>query len=309
MRLSAIVPTHNRTDVLRQCLASLRAQTVDPHRFEVVVVDDGSEADMRRVVEDASAGGPILMRCERQPLTGLNGARNRGAATATGSVLAFLDDDTIVSPGWAEAVLDAFERRPCAAVGGKVELGLAGPAPAWLAVRRYYLAEYDLGPEGHWLRGDPVPVGANCAVRRGEFERLGGFHLGLDRIGGSLVSNGDTEFFHRLRAAGGRLWYEPEAHVVHCVPVERLTVEYFLERHFAQGVSDELLLTIQEELPNWRRRTRTCRELARHMLPMAKTVGKDIVRGRGTVNARFFTRYWRGRLSAVGMRPPRVEQQ
>jgi cellulose synthase/poly-beta-1,6-N-acetylglucosamine synthase-like glycosyltransferase len=247
------------------------------------------------------------MRCERQPLTGLNGARNRGVAAASGELLAFLDDDTIVSPGRAQAMLEAFDRTPCAAVGGRVELGLAGPPPAWLAVRRYYLAEYDLGREGHWLEGDPVPVGANCAVRRTEFERVGGFHLGLDRIAGSLVSNGDTEFFHRLRAAGGRLWYEPAAHVIHCVPVERLTVAYFLKRHFAQGVSDELLLTIEHDLPMWRRRTRTARELARQLTPMTKTVGKDLVRGRGTLNARFFTKYWHGRISAVGMRPPRVE--
>lgn len=229
MTLSAIVPTHERPTVLRQCLETLRDQHVDPERFEVVVVDDGSASDIAAIVGDVAAGGPIRMLCERQSLTGLNGARNRGAAVAGGDVLAFLDDDTLVSPGWAQAMLSAFERHPCAGVGGKVKLQLTGPPPPWLAVRRYYLAEYDLGQEPHWLKGDPVPVGANCAVRRSDFERMSGFHLGLDRIAGSLVSNGDTEFFRRLRAAGGRLRYEPNATVVHSVPADRLTVDFFLK--------------------------------------------------------------------------------
>src|SRR5437588_8068533 len=253
MRLSAIVPTHNRPVALRQCLETLQAQEVDAAALEVVVVDHGSEPDMGELIASVSKAGPIEMRCERLELTGLNGARNHGAAAATGDVLAFLDDDTLVSPRWAASLLHAFASYPCAAVGGKVELQLPGPAPDWLADRRYYLAEYDLGPEPFWIDvdlvdgRDPLPVGANCAVRRSDFERLGGFRLGLDRIGGSLVSNGDTEFFRRLRAAGGRMRYEPAASVQHCVPADRITVDYFIKRHYAQGVSDELLLTAEGE--------------------------------------------------------------
>jgi GT2 family glycosyltransferase len=246
------------------------------------------------------------MGCERQRLSGLNGARNRGVAVAAGELLAFLDDDTLVSPGWARAVMGAFDSQPCAAVGGKVELSLAGPEPDWLAERRYYLAEYDLGSDARWLSGDPwrggdpLPVGANCAVRRGDFDRVGGFHLGLDRIAGSLVSNGDTEFFRRLRTAGGAFWYEPEARVVHCVPAERLTIEFFTRRHYAQGVSDELLMMLGGEAPTWRRRYR----LAREVVHAAKILANDVRRGRGTVNARFWASYWAGRLSAVGKCPP-----
>src|SRR5579859_3827060 len=265
MRLSAIVPTHDRPEALRACLETLRAQEIASDRFEIVVVDDGSTSDIAAVVASVAGGS---MRCERQPLGGLNAARNRGAAAATGDVLAFLDDDTLVSPNWAAAMLATFELPECAAVGGRVELALAGPAPPWLAVRRYYLAEYDLGPAAHWLEGDPVPVGANCAVRRDAFERLGGFRTGLDRVGRSLVSNGDTEFFRRLRATGGRIRYEPAAHVRHCVPAERLTVEFFLRRHYSQGVSDELMFALEAGLPPARQAARLGRELGGQLRPM-----------------------------------------
>lgn len=308
MRLSVIVPTHERPDALRRCLETLRDQTASPDRLEVVVVDDGSTTDMRAVVTSVADAGLVAMRCARQELGGLNRARNHGAELTGGEVLAFLDDDTLVDPGWAQALLDAFEGWPVAGIGGRVQLALAGPAPPWLAPRRYYLAEYDLGDEPHWLTGDPVPVGANCAVRREDFERLGGFRDGLDRHGASLVSNGDTEFFRRLRASGGRMRYEPAARVTHCIPAERLTVSYFVARHFAQGVSDERMAELEAPSDSRAVALRRLGGELRHLVgPQTETVVKDLLRGRGTVNARFFSAYWRGRLAAVGTRSGRGE--
>jgi glycosyltransferase involved in cell wall biosynthesis len=300
MRLSAIVPTHNRPAALRACLVTLQRQDADPDALEVVVVDDGSEEDMSALVAEVAASGPIPMRCERQPTSGLNGARNRGAEVSSGEVLAFLDDDTLVSPEWASAMLAAFSGHPCAAVGGSVELKLAGPEPDWMRSRRNFLAEYDLGPEPVWLDREPVPVGANCAVLRSEFERIGRFRAGLDRIGRSLVSNGDTEFFLRLRDGGGRLRYEPGAHVLHCVPADRLTTRYFARRYYAQGVSDELLFADRGEPVSLRGRVGRARFLAAG----AAWLLRDIVRRRSVLDGWFNTQYWAGRLAAYGKAPP-----
>jgi GT2 family glycosyltransferase len=310
MKLSAIVPTHNRPEVLRRCLETLQAQEIAPSELEVMVVDDGSAVRVAELVAEVATRGPIEMRCERIELTGLNGARNRGASVTEGDVLAFLDDDTLVSAGWAAAMLRAFGDHPCAAAGGRVELQLAGPAPDWLAARRSYLAEYDLGVEPFWLdeelieSRDSNPVGANCAVRRGDFDQLGGFRMGLDRIGKSLVSNGDTEFFRRLRAAGGRMRYVPDASVMHCVPADRLTVDFFTRRHYAQGVSDELLLARSGRRASWSRRV----ELARTLGGAAKLLCKDAIRGRETVIGRFQLHYWAGRLAATGKATPGVAE-
>jgi GT2 family glycosyltransferase len=298
-RLTAIIPTHERPAELRRCLETLAVQDVPPTDFEVIVIDDGSEADVGAVVDEVSIHGRVAMRVERQKLSGLNAARNRGAAIADGQLLAFLDDDTLVSPGWAAALLRAFDQDECAGVGGRVALRLAGAEPEWLDGRRSYLAEFELGDEAHWLDHRSLPVGANCAVRRTEFDRLGGFLVGLDRIGESLVSNGDTEFFLRLHSSGGRLRYEPAASVVHCVPADRLTVDFFAKRRYAQGVSDELLLTLQGVPPSWRRRARLAWRLGR----AAPIFAKGILSSRGTVNARLWASYWRGRLAAVGEGP------
>lgn len=292
MRVSAIIPTHNRPAVLRSCLETLQTQDVDPAALEILVVDDGSTVDIDAVVAEVAASGLIPMRCERQELSGLNGARNRGAQLTHGDVLAFLDDDTLVAPGWARAVLGAFDARDCAALGGKVELRFARPAPKWLAPLGSYLAEYDLGPDARWIGGqDPVPVGANCAVRRSSFDQLGGFRRGLDRIGSSLVSNGDTDFFGRLRAAGQRMRYEPQALVAHCVPADRLTKRFFLKRIFAQGISDELVLADDGERVSWGIRLNHARFAAR----VAGWVGEDLVHGRRIERNLASLIYWIGR--------------
>jgi glycosyltransferase involved in cell wall biosynthesis len=294
VELSAIVPTHNRPEVLRRCLETLREQAVDPAAFEVIVVDDGSPSFVEPTVNEVSASGPIRMRCERQPLSGLNTARNRGAAVAQGGVLAFLDDDTLVSPDWASALLAAFQDPDCAAVGGRVSLGLPGPAPRWLASRAYYLAEYELGAEPRWLDGDPLPVGANCAVRRGDFDHIGGFRPGLDRIGRSLVSNGDTDFFRRLEATGARLRYEPAAGVIHVVPASRLTIRFFARRHWAQGISDELVLAFDGAPVTGRHRLR----LLGGIRDGLRGSIRDVVAGAGALGGGFEAAYWAGRLTA-----------
>jgi glycosyltransferase involved in cell wall biosynthesis len=281
---------------LRDCLVTLQTQAANQEQLEVLVIDDGSKGDVAAAVDAVT--GPIPMRCLRQPPGGLNVARNRGVAETSGEIIAFLDDDTLVAPVWARAVIAAFARTGCAGLGGRVQLRFEGGVePTWLArPQRNYLAELDLGPRPLWLESGPVPVGANCAVRRSEFERVSGFRDGLDRLGNSLISNGDTEFFRRLRARGGRLRYEPVAEVVHQVPAERLTRDFFYARARAQGISDALLVELDDGAPA--RPARVARELWR-CGRTAPILARGLATRRGTMNARQWVSYCQGRLGAT----------
>src|SRR5690606_12336104 len=87
-RFSVIVPAYNRAALLPRCLDSLRGQTFDD--FEVIVVDDGStDATPELVAEYVRREGRI--RSLRQDNAGAATARNRGAETARGDYLLFLD--------------------------------------------------------------------------------------------------------------------------------------------------------------------------------------------------------------------------
>lgn len=83
-----------------------------------------------------------------------------------------------------------------------------------------------------------MPFGANFAITRVMLGQLEPFRDGLDRVGATLISNGETELLLRVLDIGGRIIYWPDAEVAHRVPAERLTKTWFRRRALAQGVSD-----------------------------------------------------------------------
>ena len=210
---------------------------------------------------------------------GLNVGRNRGAEATSAEIVAFLDDDTLVAPEWADAVINAFRTLDCAGLAGRILLQYEAPRPSWLWVDEHgYLSGLDHGDRPHILPRGSVPVGANCAVRRDWFHRVDGFTVGLDREGGSLISGGDTDFFRRIVLAGGTIGYEPRACVRHRVPPDRLTFRFFIQRGLSQGLTEALMegkpTTLGETTRFW---LVTLRQLARWPL----ILGKNLLLRRG----------------------------
>lgn len=270
--LSVIIPTRDRPRLLADCLDTLAVQA-SSGEIEVIVVDDGSREPLGPVVS-AVTSERIRFRCVRMEGAGLCAGRNRGVAESTGAVVAFLDDDTLVTPVWCEAVIGAFRNLKCEGLAGRILLQYEGPRPRWLWIEEHgYLSGLDQGEGEFLLEGGLVPTGANCAVRREWFDRLDGFRLDLDRNGQSLLSGGDTDFFRRLITAGGLIGYSGRACVRHRVPPERLKRRFFFKRGMSQGVSDALMegkpTTLGEHKEWW---LRTFYFLGRAPLVLAKNV-------------------------------------
>ena len=106
-RISVVTPTRNRPDALRRAIASVRAQTHE--NWEMLVVDDGGELDPTAVVDEAA---DPRIRHSRIEKSGVLAARNHALAMATGSIVAYLDDDNVMDPSWLKAVAWAFAERP-----------------------------------------------------------------------------------------------------------------------------------------------------------------------------------------------------
>src|SRR5947207_2978022 len=108
--LSVIIPTHNRAALLSECLRALEAQSAPRDAFEVLVLDDGSTDETRRMLE----GRPFDLRLRSyfRPHGGANAARNHGAAAAAGRLLLFLGDDMLAAPDLVAAHLGAHARCP-----------------------------------------------------------------------------------------------------------------------------------------------------------------------------------------------------
>jgi GT2 family glycosyltransferase len=160
-------------------------------------------------------------------------------AIATGSIVAFLDDDATVEPGWQEAMLDAFARRPhVGCVGGACLPAFAGERPRWLSDRLLQLSSITrYGATGREpMSSAEWPFGANMAFRRAVLDAVGGFSEALGRTGSSLLSGEDSDMVARVLAAGWRVWLEPGAAVMHTVHAERLRSRFYWRRLWWAGI-------------------------------------------------------------------------
>jgi glycosyltransferase involved in cell wall biosynthesis len=130
MKVSVVVPTRNRPEKLRRCLAALREQDA-----ELVVVDDGS-SEVELVAQIVQKADGELVRLEGR---GPAAARNAGVSATAGEVVCFTDDDCEPEPGWVEAlaapVVDGEVE--CAAGRTVVAEGAGAADRAWQAIADY----------------------------------------------------------------------------------------------------------------------------------------------------------------------------
>jgi len=110
-QISVVIPTYNRRQLLEQVSLSLKAQTLDAHLFEVIIVSDGSTDDTHAFLEDFCVENPNF-RWFSQENKGPAAARNRGIQGAQGEIIAFTDDDCIVDENWLLEIKKAFEASP-----------------------------------------------------------------------------------------------------------------------------------------------------------------------------------------------------
>lgn len=107
--VSVIIPTYNRPESVIRLLFSLRQQTLAPHEYEVVIVDDGSDYD-EYVITDKQY--PYSTTYSRQDNQGATIARNNGVNISRGRILVFIDDDITVSETALEALAEVCSREP-----------------------------------------------------------------------------------------------------------------------------------------------------------------------------------------------------
>jgi glycosyltransferase involved in cell wall biosynthesis len=202
VRVTVVVPTRGRAAYLEVTLDSLRNQRTEA-AHEIVVVDDGSTDATPQVAE--RFGARLVRHDERRSL---NAARNSGARAAEADLIAFVDDDVLVPPGWLDALVEGAERHPDAeAFGGPIRARFEGHAPRACGREDPPITTLDLGESDVEA---PMVWGANFAVRRSALERIGEFDESLDR------GHGDEEdWLLRLRAAGGRIVYLADAGLDH----------------------------------------------------------------------------------------------
>ncbi len=243
--------TEERWHDLVAAVESLQQQSSAPH--EIIVVIDHNPRLLYRVQEHI----PGVIVLANGQAKGLSGARNSGAASAQGDVVAFLDDDACADPHWIEHLAECYTDPQVAGVGGRIEPLWSGTRPAWFP------------PEFNWVVGctykgmplEPAPVrnmiGANMSLRRGVLHAVGGFRLSFGCDKGSSsgpfarwlrhhAGDEETEFCIRVARSwpNNTLLYAPSAVVHHRVSEGRMRWRYFAWRCYDEGLGKAALVKL-----------------------------------------------------------------
>lgn len=97
MRFSVVIPTHNRSEKLQQCLDALFAQEYSKKEYEIIVIDDGSQDDTQQVLKKLQKKSPVPLHIFSQENQGQAVARNKGIEAAQGEIILLIGDDIEVS--------------------------------------------------------------------------------------------------------------------------------------------------------------------------------------------------------------------
>lgn len=202
--ISVVVATHNRRCRLEALISAVRAQTLARERFELIVVDDGSDDETAELLAAEAAGAGLRLRTiTRESSAGPATARDEGWRIAGAPLVAFTDDDCEPSPEWLATGLERAIAAPGAIIQGRTE-----PLPS---------ERGRIGPFSRTIRvtaPDPAYQTCNMIYPREVLERIGGFDVAaFDRAPGGE----DADLAWRAIKAGAEAQFASELLVYHAV--------------------------------------------------------------------------------------------
>ena len=275
MKLTIVIPSHNRADLLDHCLRSVYQYR--PESTNILVVDDASPGGAVGIVARQYPGVGVV-RTDRR--VGFARAANLGVDHANTPIVQLLNDDTEVTPGWADMVRPWFDDETVVAVaplvlqldpsravtGRPARVDSAGDDydPGGFARKRYHDTSVDQLP----TTPHPVP-GVSAAAgfyRRSAVLAAGGFPADF----GAYFE--DVDLSCRLRRRGGVIWHDPRSVVWH-----RVSASY--------GMADRgklvAMQSCNEERVFWRNLPagRRSRFIARHLAVLAGKLARRSTEG------------------------------
>ena len=265
MQISVIIPTHNpRRDYLDRVLTALSEQTLPRDQWELVIIDNCSQPP---VPAELARQGHSAGRVVREERVGLTAARLAGFAATSGEIIVLVDDDNVLASDYLATTKHiAGENARLGTWSGRVDLEFAPgvtppPKPWWgyLAYRQPQVATCSNEIDHH----DSTPWGAGMVIRRAvadayrDLAQADASRTSLDLQGKRLVYGGDTDIAYTGCDRGFSKGVFPELRLLHLIPPERCTEDFFNRSIEGRGYSEQLhRLVRQGRMENPRRSLR-----------------------------------------------------
>lgn len=212
MKITVLVCTRNRPDIIESCIYSILKNTYPD--FEFLIVDQSTDEKSKEIAEKyISLDGRIRYLHVKDK--GKSKALNLGIKNSSGDIIATTDDDCVVNQDWIEKIVEAFQRNPDVGIvfGSVVDnVALVGKKYARKPIN-------DRKISGRLSKLLFVADGANMSIKRNIFNTLGGFDIFLGP-GSPLFSSEDQDFAYRALRAGFQI-----------LCVKKIIVTHFLEHN------------------------------------------------------------------------------
>ncbi len=237
-KFSIIIPTYNRQALLKELLNSMLIQKFHPENFEIIVVDNNSDYDVNKLVQNFISTYPQFdIKYILEPHQGEQYAWNTGIKNAQGKLLIFVDDDTTFHQDYFATLEKGFaDKLDNIAGGGKVAPVFEYQKPAW--INKFvmpYFAEINLGEKSKFPK-NKFPYATNMLISKNVLEKVGLFNTEL-MAGKKHIPPGtfERDLFRRIRAAGYPVYYFHDLVVWHFIPQEKINKAYVKAKAIESG--------------------------------------------------------------------------
>jgi glycosyltransferase involved in cell wall biosynthesis len=248
MRLDILIPTHNRTGLLKQCLDSvLKASIPFDLKVTVLVVDNRSTDNTKEVVQSYLNNSDPVIKYLFVGRPGKSAALNDALNQSDAELVGFIDDDEQIDPTWFEVVYREFSSdTELGFIGGPYIGNFEQQPPDWLpdtyngAVGVIVRPEINnvLPKRQQYAKGiTGMLMGGNAVIRKTALNQVLPYPETLGKIGNRIRSGMDEVIYHRLLAAGIRGIVIPDLVIYHWVPVSRMTIRYYRKWVIGRGIS------------------------------------------------------------------------
>ena len=237
-KFSIIIPTYNRPKLLAELLDSMLIQKFNPDDFEILVIDNNSTNDVKKLISDFTKAHPQFdIKYFLETQQGEQYAWNKGIKEAQGKLLIFVDDDTTFHQDYFATLENDFKNNlDDIAGGGKVAPVFEYQKPAW--INKFvmpYFAEINLGERSKFPK-NKHPYATNMLISKNILNEVG-------TINTQLMSDKQTvppgsyerDLFQRIRSKGYPIYYFHDLVVWHFIPQEKINKSYVKERVIESG--------------------------------------------------------------------------
>jgi len=232
VRISIIICTYNRYELLAECLQSLRQQGGNKSHFEVIVVNNNSTDATLATAYSFESYFPHF-QVLTETVQGLSFARNRGLREATAPWVFYLDDDAKAASDLVQRALQIIEAGNYQFFGGVYLPWYKYGRPRWY--KDQYASNKLQYQSVTTLTGDNYASGGVMCGNKQVLLEHEGFRTDLGMRGNEVAYGEETELQIRLRRSGIEIGYIPDLLIYHLVPRYKLSVDYFFRRAYAMG--------------------------------------------------------------------------